>query len=148
MFRRRATAGRLRQRSYPCLSDRFVPSITLLVMSRFSHEPSPLHVPDEVLVDLNARGPSTQGTTTGSTVSAAVTSRTSSTIGSTAMTGAQPRRLSMPTSTTPSHDRWPVIEAPTGVTFVGYENPPGVTTENRCSTSSTATGRLGITTST
>jgi pimeloyl-ACP methyl ester carboxylesterase len=32
---------------------------------------------------------------------------------------------------TPSHDRWPVIEAPTGVTFVAYENPPGVTTENR-----------------
>lgn len=32
---------------------------------------------------------------------------------------------------TPAHDRWPVIEAPTGITFVGYENPPGVTTENR-----------------
>lgn len=31
----------------------------------------------------------------------------------------------------PSHDRIPVIEAPTGITFVGYENPPGVTTENR-----------------
>ena len=29
---------------------------------------------------------------------------------------------------TPSHDRQPVIEAPTGITFVGYENPPGVTT--------------------
>ncbi|MEU5868059.1 epoxide hydrolase [Nonomuraea sp. NPDC047529] len=29
---------------------------------------------------------------------------------------------------TPSHDRWPVVEAPTGITFVGYENPPGVTT--------------------
>lgn len=29
---------------------------------------------------------------------------------------------------TPSHDRVPVIEAPTGITFVGYENPPGVTT--------------------
>ncbi|GAB3431221.1 hypothetical protein [Flindersiella endophytica] len=28
---------------------------------------------------------------------------------------------------TPSHD-WPVIEAPTGITFVGYENPPGVST--------------------
>jgi microsomal epoxide hydrolase len=27
---------------------------------------------------------------------------------------------------TPSHDRWPVIEAPTGITFVDYENPPGV----------------------
>src|ERR1700722_13865958 len=26
----------------------------------------------------------------------------------------------------PSHDRTPVIEAPTGITFVGYENPPGV----------------------
>jgi hypothetical protein len=24
---------------------------------------------------------------------------------------------------TPAHDRWPVIEAPTGITFVGYENP-------------------------
>ncbi|WP_034591878.1 epoxide hydrolase family protein [Hamadaea tsunoensis] len=32
---------------------------------------------------------------------------------------------------TPSHDRWPVIEAPTGITFVAYENPPGVTTEQR-----------------
>ncbi len=32
---------------------------------------------------------------------------------------------------TPSHDRWPVIEAPTGITFVGYENPPGVTTGER-----------------
>ena len=32
---------------------------------------------------------------------------------------------------TPSHDRWPVIEAPTGITFVGYENPPGVTTSER-----------------
>jgi len=32
---------------------------------------------------------------------------------------------------TPSHHRWPVIEAPTGITFVGYENPPGVATENR-----------------
>ncbi|GAB2926442.1 hypothetical protein ACFMQL_32565 [Nonomuraea fastidiosa] len=29
---------------------------------------------------------------------------------------------------TPSHGRWPVVEAPTGITFVGYENPPGVTT--------------------
>lgn len=26
----------------------------------------------------------------------------------------------------PSHDRTPVIEAPTGITFVDYENPPGV----------------------
>ncbi|WP_202124412.1 alpha/beta fold hydrolase [Actinomadura physcomitrii] len=32
---------------------------------------------------------------------------------------------------TPSHDRWPVVEAPTGITFVGYENPPGVTTGQR-----------------
>ncbi|GAA0432155.1 epoxide hydrolase [Acrocarpospora corrugata] len=32
---------------------------------------------------------------------------------------------------TPSHDRWPVIEAPTGITFVGYENPPGITTDQR-----------------
>ncbi|WP_329086805.1 MULTISPECIES: epoxide hydrolase family protein [unclassified Streptosporangium] len=29
---------------------------------------------------------------------------------------------------TPSHDRQPVVEAPTGITFVGHENPPGVTT--------------------
>jgi len=29
---------------------------------------------------------------------------------------------------TPAHDRWPVVEAPTGITFVGYENPPGVST--------------------
>ncbi|MDG6104986.1 alpha/beta fold hydrolase [Dactylosporangium aurantiacum] len=28
----------------------------------------------------------------------------------------------------PSHDRWPVVQAPTGITFVGHENPPGVTT--------------------
>ncbi|MFC0216036.1 epoxide hydrolase family protein [Paenibacillus chartarius] len=32
---------------------------------------------------------------------------------------------------TPVHDRSPVIEAPTGITFVGYENPPGVTTDAR-----------------
>ncbi|TDU86659.1 microsomal epoxide hydrolase [Kribbella voronezhensis] len=32
---------------------------------------------------------------------------------------------------TPSHDRWPVVEAPTGITFVAYENPPGVTTDQR-----------------
>ena len=30
-----------------------------------------------------------------------------------------------------SHDRQPPIEAPTGITFVGYENPPGVTTDRR-----------------
>ncbi len=29
------------------------------------------------------------------------------------------------------HDRHPVIEAPTGITFVGYENPPGVDTAQR-----------------
>ncbi|WP_406047660.1 epoxide hydrolase family protein [Kribbella sp. NBC_00889] len=29
---------------------------------------------------------------------------------------------------TPSHDRTPAIEAPTGITFVGYEDPPGVST--------------------
>ncbi|MEV0799038.1 epoxide hydrolase family protein [Kribbella sp. NPDC050281] len=29
---------------------------------------------------------------------------------------------------TPSHDRTPAIEAPTGITFVGYEDPPGVNT--------------------
>ncbi|MBB4920120.1 epoxide hydrolase family protein [Streptosporangium saharense] len=32
---------------------------------------------------------------------------------------------------TPSHDRRPVVEAPTGITFVGHENPPGVTTDGR-----------------
>lgn len=32
---------------------------------------------------------------------------------------------------TPSHDRRPVVEAPTGITFVGYENPPGVSTDQR-----------------
>ncbi|MEQ0558719.1 epoxide hydrolase family protein [Amycolatopsis sp. NEAU-NG30] len=32
---------------------------------------------------------------------------------------------------TPSHDRWPVVETPTGITFVAYENPPGVRTEDR-----------------
>ena len=31
----------------------------------------------------------------------------------------------------PSHDRTPSIEAPAGFTFLGYENPPGVTTERR-----------------
>ena len=31
----------------------------------------------------------------------------------------------------PSHDRHPRVQAPTGITFVGYENPPGVTTANR-----------------
>jgi hypothetical protein len=32
---------------------------------------------------------------------------------------------------TQSHDRRPPIEAPTGITFVGYENPPGVRTNQR-----------------
>jgi pimeloyl-ACP methyl ester carboxylesterase len=32
---------------------------------------------------------------------------------------------------TPSHDRRPAVEAPTGITFVGYENPPGVSTDRR-----------------
>ncbi|GLW05173.1 multidrug MFS transporter [Microtetraspora sp. NBRC 13810] len=32
---------------------------------------------------------------------------------------------------TPSHDRGPAVEAPTGITFVGYENPPGVSTDQR-----------------
>lgn len=32
---------------------------------------------------------------------------------------------------TPSHDRTPQIGVPTGITFVGFENPPGVSTEER-----------------
>ncbi|WP_285103427.1 epoxide hydrolase family protein [Promicromonospora sp. MEB111] len=32
---------------------------------------------------------------------------------------------------TPAHDRTPIIEAPTGLTFLGNENPPGVSTEQR-----------------
>ncbi|MGV9675001.1 epoxide hydrolase family protein [Nocardia sp. NPDC003482] len=32
---------------------------------------------------------------------------------------------------TPDHDRVPQIEAPTGLTLVGYENPPGVGTDRR-----------------
>ncbi len=32
---------------------------------------------------------------------------------------------------TPSHDRHPRVEAPTGLTLVGYENPPGVRTDER-----------------
>jgi len=31
----------------------------------------------------------------------------------------------------PSHDRKPVVEAPTAITFLGGENPPGVTTDKR-----------------
>jgi pimeloyl-ACP methyl ester carboxylesterase len=31
----------------------------------------------------------------------------------------------------PAHYRVPVIEAPAGITFLGYENPPAVTTEDR-----------------
>ncbi|MCU1641494.1 MAG: Epoxide hydrolase-like [Nocardia sp.] len=34
---------------------------------------------------------------------------------------------------TPSHDRQPAIEAPTGITFVAHENPPGVSTADRVS---------------
>jgi pimeloyl-ACP methyl ester carboxylesterase len=30
---------------------------------------------------------------------------------------------------TPSHDRTPIIGAPAGITFLGYENPPGVATD-------------------
>jgi microsomal epoxide hydrolase len=32
---------------------------------------------------------------------------------------------------TPAHDRLPVVQAPTGITFVGYENPPGIGTAQR-----------------
>ncbi|MGI5241547.1 epoxide hydrolase family protein [Dactylosporangium sp. CA-139066] len=32
---------------------------------------------------------------------------------------------------TPAHERTPPVEAPTGLTFVGYENPPGVSTDRR-----------------
>jgi hypothetical protein len=31
----------------------------------------------------------------------------------------------------PSHDRRPQVQAPTGLTLVGHENPPGVTTDRR-----------------
>ena len=31
----------------------------------------------------------------------------------------------------PTHDRTPVVEAPTGITFLGGENPPGTTTADR-----------------
>lgn len=31
----------------------------------------------------------------------------------------------------PSHDRVPAIEAPAGITFLGFENPPGVTAQQR-----------------
>jgi pimeloyl-ACP methyl ester carboxylesterase len=31
----------------------------------------------------------------------------------------------------PSHTRSPIIEAPTGITFLGYENPPGISTAQR-----------------
>jgi len=31
----------------------------------------------------------------------------------------------------PSHDRKPVVQAPTGITFLGGENPPGVSTDKR-----------------
>jgi len=32
---------------------------------------------------------------------------------------------------TPSHDRMPQVSVPTGITFGGFENPPGITTERR-----------------
>lgn len=35
---------------------------------------------------------------------------------------------------TPSHNREPVVEAPTGITFLGGENPAGVSTEQRVAT--------------
>ncbi len=31
----------------------------------------------------------------------------------------------------PEHDRIPQIEAPTGITFLGFENPPGITADQR-----------------
>jgi hypothetical protein len=31
----------------------------------------------------------------------------------------------------PSHDRVPVVQAPTDITFLGGENPPGVATDRR-----------------
>jgi pimeloyl-ACP methyl ester carboxylesterase len=31
----------------------------------------------------------------------------------------------------PAHDRTPIVEAPVGMTFLGYENPPGVTAAQR-----------------
>jgi pimeloyl-ACP methyl ester carboxylesterase len=34
----------------------------------------------------------------------------------------------------PAHDRSPRVEAPTGITFLGGENPPGVTTDTRAAT--------------
>ncbi|MFB8278532.1 epoxide hydrolase family protein [Nocardia colli] len=44
---------------------------------------------------------------------------------------------------TPAHDRVPIIEAPTGITFVGHENPPGVTTPEQRVESWLATDRAG-----
>ncbi|MDQ0379092.1 pimeloyl-ACP methyl ester carboxylesterase [Amycolatopsis thermophila] len=49
---------------------------------------------------------------------------TTNTIGSSIRTYANNVRYSW----RPSHDRWPVVEAPTGLTLVGHENPPGVLT--------------------
>lgn len=43
----------------------------------------------------------------------------------------------------PSHDRIPAVEAPTGITFVGYENPPGVTTPAERVAGYLATDRAG-----
>ena len=49
---------------------------------------------------------------------------------------------------TPSHDRRPPIEAPTGITFVGYENPPGVRTDQRVQHLLESDAPAGTTTST
>ena len=49
---------------------------------------------------------------------------------------------------TPSHDRRPVIEAPTGITFVGTRTHRASAPTHGCSTSSTATAPIGTTTST
>ncbi|MFE9578552.1 epoxide hydrolase family protein [Nocardia sp. NPDC006044] len=43
----------------------------------------------------------------------------------------------------PAHDRVPIIEAPTGITFVGHENPPGVTTPEQRVESWLGTDRAG-----
>ncbi len=45
---------------------------------------------------------------------------------------------------TPVHDRWPVVEAPTGITFVGYENPPGITTSEQRVRSFLDSDRAGL----
>ncbi|MEV6283680.1 epoxide hydrolase family protein [Kribbella sp. NPDC051770] len=43
----------------------------------------------------------------------------------------------------PSHDRQPVVEAPTGITFVDYENPPGVGSASERIESLLASDRAG-----